>query len=1134
MSLASAYQHKLAEKLTILNDRGRGVLIRIYNIKKTCSDPKGKPPFFLEKAMESSLKYINKKFPNIDVRGSTQHLGPVHREKAEIIKYLTNYYQSFVDVMEFRDHVYELLNTIDACQCHFDINLNFDLTRSYLDLIVTYTSVILLLSRIDDRRILIGAYNCAHEMLQGHSDPSFARLGQMILEYDHPLKKLTEEFGPHTKAVSSALLSLHFLFIRRNQGAEQWRSAQLLSLISAPPTMINPANSDTIACEYLSVEVMERWVIIGFLLCHGCLNSNPQCQELWKLGLQGSLFITLIREDGLQVHKVMEELFSGLKGYGKRVSDIKECKEQATANSGQFHRQRRLFLRSSVKELETVFTDEPGLLGPKALFAFLALSFIRDEVNWLVRHAENVTKTKTPEDFVDPNIAELLLLLEEIRSLVRRYVNVIQRYHLQYLSRFDALVLSDIIQNLTVCPEEESVIMSSFVSTLSSLNPKQIEAGEKFDFSGLRLDWFRLQAYTSVAKAPLHLHENPDLAKIMNLIVFHSRMLDSVEEILVETSDLSTFCFHPRILEKMFALTLEEPSMLCRAIAFPLICSHFANCSHDMCPEEYPHLRNHALHHCNSFLEELAKLTSDCVLEICAEQRKLSEQLLPKHCATTISKAKNKKARKQKQTPKKGEPERDKPGAESHRKNRSIVTTMDKLHQTLTELSQSLNHATSFTVFEHTLYPSEYLSSHLESRLNRAIVCLAGYNATTQEIARPSEVLAAVKAYVGFIQSLAQFLGADATRVIRSALLQQTQPLDSAGEQTITTLYTNWYLESLLRQASSGTIILSPAIQAFMSIPPREGEPTFSAEEFSDVSEMRALAELLGPYGMKFLSENLMWHVTSQIVELKKLVVENMDVLVQIRSNFSKPELMSSLLPRLNAAENVLKRMTIIGVILTFRSMAQEGLREVFSSHCPFLMGPIECLKEFVTPDTDIKVTLSIFELAAAAGVGCDIDPALVAAIANLKADGSSPEEEYKVACLLLIFIAVSIPFLATDPSSFFNIETDGFSNNIHCLTKAIIQVAAALFTLHNKNIETHLKEFLVVASISLLQLGQETDKLKSRNRESISLLMRLVVEESPFLTLDMLESCFPYVLLRNAYREVSRAYQLSRVPAAH
>ncbi|XP_007947797.1 nck-associated protein 1-like [Orycteropus afer afer] len=1118
MSLTSAYQHKLAEKLTILNDRGQGVLIRIYNIKKTCSDPKSKPPFLVEKSMESSLKYINKKFPNIDVRNSTQHLGPVHRDKVEIIRFLTNYYQSFVDVMEFRDHVYELLNTIDACQCHFDINLNFDFTRSYLDLIVTYTSVILLLSRTEDRRILIGMYNCAHEMLHGHriydlhEDPEFL------------------SFSP--QAVSGALLSLYILFVRRNQGAEQWRSAQLLSVISTPPAMINPASSDTMACEYLSMEVMERWIIIGFLLCHGCLNSNSQCQKLWKLCLQGSLYITLIREDVLQVHKVTEELFSSLKGYGKRVADIKESKEHVIANSGQFHCQRRHFLRIAVKELEIVLTDEPGLLGPKALLAFMALSFIRDEVAWLVRHVENVTKTKTPEDYADSSIAELLFLLEEIRALVRRHAKVIQQYHLQYLARFDALVLSDIIQNLSVCPEEESIIMSSFVSTLSSMNLKQVDNGEKFEFSGLRLDWFRLQAYTSVAKAPLHLHENPDLAKVMNLIVFHSRMLDSVEKMLVETSDLSTFCFHLRTFEKMFATTLEEPTMLRYAIAFPLICAHFAHCTHEMCPEEYSHLKNHGLHHCNSFLEELAKQTSNCVLEICAEQRNLSEQLLPKHCATTISKAKNKKTMKQRQIPRKGEPERDKPGAESHRKNRSIVTTMDKLHLSLTELALTVNHVPSFSVFEHTIFPSEYVSSHLEARLNRAIVCLAGYNATTQEIVRPSELLAGVKAYIGFVQSLAQFLGADASRVIRNALLQQTQPLDSSGEQTITTLYTNWYLESLLRQASNGAIILSPAMQAFISLP-REGEQNFSAEEFSDISEMRALAELLGPYGMKFLSENLMWHVTSQIVELKKLVVENMDVLVQIRSNFSKPDLMASLLPQLTGAENVLKRMTIIGVILSFRAMAQEGLREVFSSHCPFLMGPIESLKEFVTPDTDIKVTLSVFELASAAGVGCDIDPALVAAIANLKADTSSPEEEYKVACLLLIFIAVSLPLLATDPSSFYSIEKDGYNNNIHCLTKAIIQVSAALFTLYNKNIETHLKEFLVVASVSLLQLGQETDKLKTRNRESISLLMRLVVEESSFLTLDMLESCFPYVLLRNAYREVSRAFHLNRVAAS-
>lgn len=218
--------------------------------------------------------------------------------------------------------------------------VNFDFTKNYLDLIVTYTAVILMLSRIDDKKALVGMYNCAHEMANGSrwetlgcartgfhidqcsvcfseqccqcnyrsyiwtpaprcksslspeipwqpnlpcasaqqgflshspwtqtypgcawlvqqnllegnsnsyslclfsilysrdlcqnrrilwvakrnrchwsspycndsqcSDPSYPRLGQMLLEYDQPWKKLTEEFGPHTKVKSAFMFS---------------------------------------------------------------------------------------------------------------------------------------------------------------------------------------------------------------------------------------------------------------------------------------------------------------------------------------------------------------------------------------------------------------------------------------------------------------------------------------------------------------------------------------------------------------------------------------------------------------------------------------------------------------------------------------------------------------------------------------------------------------------------------------------------------------------------------------------------------------------------------------------------------------------------------------------------------------
>lgn len=36
-------QQKLAEKLTILNDRGIGMLTRVYNIKKVCTQTRNYP-----------------------------------------------------------------------------------------------------------------------------------------------------------------------------------------------------------------------------------------------------------------------------------------------------------------------------------------------------------------------------------------------------------------------------------------------------------------------------------------------------------------------------------------------------------------------------------------------------------------------------------------------------------------------------------------------------------------------------------------------------------------------------------------------------------------------------------------------------------------------------------------------------------------------------------------------------------------------------------------------------------------------------------------------------------------------------------------------------------------------------------
>ena len=68
------------------------------------------------------------------------------------------------------------------------------------------------------------------------------------------------------------------------------------------------------------------------------------------------------------------------------VETIKETQQISPQNARIYHHELRQFLCMALRELNLMITDQPGLLGPKALFVFMGLSMARDEINWLLRH----------------------------------------------------------------------------------------------------------------------------------------------------------------------------------------------------------------------------------------------------------------------------------------------------------------------------------------------------------------------------------------------------------------------------------------------------------------------------------------------------------------------------------------------------------------------------------------------------------------------------------------------------------------------------------------------------------------------------------------------------------------------------
>lgn len=105
--------------------------------------------------------------------------------------------------------------------------------------------------------------------------------------------------------------------------------------------------------------------------------------------------------------------------------------------SAHIHEDRRKFLCTALKDLALILTDQPGLLGPKTLLVFMALSFARDEINWLLRHYDNPpsragrTNKIQQDNLIDRHLPELLFHIEELRALVKKYNQVFQRYYVQ-------------------------------------------------------------------------------------------------------------------------------------------------------------------------------------------------------------------------------------------------------------------------------------------------------------------------------------------------------------------------------------------------------------------------------------------------------------------------------------------------------------------------------------------------------------------------------------------------------------------------------------------------------------------------------------------------------------------------------
>lgn len=65
------------------------------------------------------------------------------------------------------------------------------------------------------------------------------------------------------------------------------------------------------------------------------------------------------------------------------------------------------------------------------------------------------------------------------------------------------------------------------------------------------------------------------------------------------------------------------------------------------------------------------------------------------------------------------------------------------------------------------------------------------------------------------------------------------------------------------------------------------------------------------------------------------------------------------------------------------------------------------------------------------------------------------------------------------------------------------------------------MREFLALASNGLLQIENISDINFMPQYHSLYILIERIVRSSPYLNFGLLESCFPYTLIRSAYSSI-------------
>ncbi|KAI9348745.1 Nck-associated protein 1 [Zopfochytrium polystomum] len=1005
-------------------------------------------------------KILIKKFPEVPDLSMSPGFAYFQKAQSEIYDDLKSTFEVMTAVAEFHDTAIAVLQQ-SVHMMHLDFLYTPNLATLFLDvtrLLVALTLTFSTMAAHPDLLLLLpAAFAKSHHLIHGTAHPSFPRLAAFAAEVAEcagagtataataaAIRRLQERWTMLAPKTAALVAELGRVVEGKARAAGRgMRASGVFSLAAVLNGGIVAAVDLKNLKEYTEHPCLFETVCCAALLCPNELLANAELAETVAFCFDYSFIAPTIHKM-LDIPSSFEALGRVCAGLSKWTRSLSESLAGKLPAIEATHCERREYVLQQLGKIYHLSNDD-HILASKLPVIMSALAFARDELVWYFAHwrtdVRDKKRYKKRATAADPRVAELIWLVKAVSGRLRLNADAIRSFSAIELRDVVAPKLAGEIEECLDDRAEKAVEYVMLERVFARV--REVETLDRMDLlgsvdlEGLRLDFRRFEA---LAVLPASTFPAPRL-ELLNaaFLAFDcwSRWFDRLDDEVEQAARLGC------LWEHMDALLVHVEEACARKKGagagagggggedrfvggFLWIAEDFLRVDVRFWPQETLNISAATKVYLEQATAVIVAETAQTVHDVAMTSATLARELhqsvpgdaLPSSTDELSSSAKasswwgGSMARDKSESAVKGS-ERWLRG----RDKRTVA--LEDQRQRAGELIEALASVPTLEVKGTEWRPLGALIHGNCRKVPQARYNEASYAATL--------------------------------RSSKSAKAKD-QNQSSTQQGTVLAFYALWYCEFASSKSSLVSSHYWSSRECFVSRP----GSTPQAEHFSDVQELSALCEIIGPAGAQLIDERLARIVANSVRSIKETINQNLEPLVQLKEAWTLEAKAIELLKKMKNVQDFSLHCSIIGFVCRFRQLLASALKRVLSQKAPSLVRCVAAARSHGTFEAenfqhDRRVIDLVLKEVGFADL-FDSDAYLIDQLNFIAADPRGWG-------LLPTLQAVTFWHIATDSDTVYNPRFDGLENNAHMATFAFPTLLATVFKILPTPKETSSKQ---------------------------------------------------------------------------